>query len=635
MELYAATAFLVGDPEDAAFGNTILRHVRDVLRPATTDPCPFETNGLATLLCDFEERLEPDLRAYVRDLLLALAPHGMTRDFQFHGYNDNMPVMWSWALSFAGDYFDRDDFRRIALANLLQLKDMLRRRGTVSEYGQGYSTHRLTGISRIVEHTADPAMRQLALDLEARLWAELAGHWNPALGVFGGGSMRGGWPVNAETTPLLMHVLRDALAKPWANRERYYDTTDTLVSLGLDPREYLFCYPFCYLAEFAGSVYHVPDAIAPLFYGKPAGSDFACTAEAGYVNEGVFMKKREVKGIGGVHKGIELTREEVVIKDFPEHGAQPHGLRTYHGANYTLGSSTQNMFTTSHAMQCHYRRTLSPAGLADLGGLFIRYNINGKVPGGRHPNTYRKSPDYEETADNYCCLYRDQGRHACLQHENTILCLMTPEWREWWDVRSLHADLCFYQPEGKVRHWELSADGSRLDVNEGAVYLSIFPLIGRHLEREEAIRIREQHEWLVVSVYNYEGPSRAFDKRTMAKLGNGFVLEIRDAADYASFEAFQAEMARARLLDQLYGGRRRVHYARPDLRLSTHYCPYTHTVMQASVNGLERQTPHLWLSGGQHAGLPFLDDTPAPGFEDWDWIETQHQRPPEPYNLVD
>jgi hypothetical protein len=224
------------------------------------------------------------------------------------------------------------------------------------------------------------------------------------------------------------------------------------------------------------------------------------------------------------------------------------------------------------------------------------------------------------------------GRHYCLQHDATVLCLMTPEYREWWQLRELRADLCFYQPHAPVKAWQVAADGSRIDVNEGAVYFSLFPLIGRHGERQEALRIRTFHEYLVISLYNYEGPVFQTTPHELAKLGNGFVLEVRDAEAYESFAAFQAEMAQARILDQLYGGRRRVHYARPGLRLSTHYCPYTHTVMQASVNGVEREQPQFATTGGLERHLPFLDREPAPGFADWAWLETQHHRPRETYN---
>jgi hypothetical protein len=294
------------------------------------------------------------------------------------------------------------------------------------------------------------------------------------------------------------------------------------------------------------------------------------------------------------------------------------------------------MFTTSHALRCNYRRREVPRGLEDMGVCALRYNINGKVPGGRLPNLYPKSPgDQPKPYENYCQLYRDMGRHFCLQHENTVLCLSTPDYREYWDVKEMRLDLLFLQQAGKVRHWEIAPDGSRIEINDGEVYFSIRPLIGRHLERQEAIRVREINEWLVVSLYNYEGPSRSFCKREIAKQGNGFVLEVRDAEEVADFASFQARMAEARVLDQLYGNRRRVHYVRPDLRLSTHYCPYTHTVMQASVNGLEKTWEKLSFSNGIEKTLPFMDDKPAVGFEDWDWIETQMKRKVETYNPVE
>jgi len=149
------------------------------------------------------------------------------------------------------------------------------------------------------------------------------------------------------------------------------------------------------------------------------------------------------------------------------------------------------------------------------------------------------------------------------------------------------------------------------------------------------VRIAEVNEYLVISLFSYEGPKREFTKHEIAKLGNGFVLEARDAEDYPGFRSFQKEMAAARILDQLYGGRRRVHYAREGLRLSTHYCPYAHTKMYASVNGIEQVAPQFAYSDGSHKGLPFLNAKPAPGFEDWDWIETQMNRPRETYNPQD
>lgn len=650
VEVWASNAFLAGDTADVEFGNVILRHVRDVLAPKP-GPNVFGCSAWAGVLAHHGERLEPDVREHGERFLLKNLPFGMTADFQFHGYNDNMPVMWTWALLYGGEHLNRPDFLRTARANLGQMKDMLRRRGTVSEYGMGYSVHRQGGFANIAEFSRDAEIRELACDIEARIWAEIAGHWHPALGQVCGASMRGGHPIVDEMQVLFTQVVGCPPAFPWQTAEAYLDTREVVQELGCDPNQYVFAYPFGFAAEFASATYHVPDAVAELFHRKDTPFRFACTAENGYVNEGIWCKQVPVRGQGGILIGSKLTDEVVEIEDCPQHGAQPHQLVTWHGRNFSLGSSTANMFTTSHALRCNYRRIEKPSGFEDLGVMCLRYNINGKVPGGRLPNLYPRSPDdAPQPAENYCQLYRDMGRHFCLQHANTVLCLSTPDYREYWDVRELRLDLLFLQQHGKVRRWELSADGSRMDIDEGAVYFSVRPLIGRRLESStgfqpvtpentgkmpvppSCIRVREINEWLAISLYNYEGPSRSFGKREIAKLGNGFVLEVRDSTEFADFAAFQAEMDRAKVLDQFYGGRRRVHYARPDLRLSTHYCPYTHTTMYASINGLERPWEKLSFSNGIETSMPFMDNTPAPGFEDWDWIETQMKRPVETYN---
>ncbi len=635
VELWASNAFFAGESKDIAFGNTIVRHMRDVLKHES-GPGPFEACAAAGLLAEHGERLDADTREFLIHVMLGNCEYAKTADFQFHGYNDNMPTMWTWAQLYAGENFDRPDLLKIAHANLGQLKDMLRRRGAVSEYGMGYSTHRQGGLARIAEYSRDTETRQLARDLEARIWAEIAGHWHPGLGEVVGASMRGGTPINSEMHALFIQIFGREIERPWMPQESQWGTQAPVVELGHDPEKYIFAYPFGFAAEFASVTYHVPDEVAALFYRKEIPFRFACTAENGYVNEGIYCKQIPVYGQGGILITAKLTDEVIEIEDCPQHGAQPHQITTWHGRHFGLGTSTTNMFTTSHALRCNYRRQETPRGLEDMGVCTLRYNINGKVPGGRLPNLYPKSlEDQPKPAENYCQLYRDMGRHFCLQHENTVLCLSTPDYREYWDVKEMRLDLLFLQQAGKVRHWEIAPDGSRIDINDGAVYFSIRPLIGRHLERQETIRVREINEWLVVSLYNYEGPSRSFRKREIAKQGNGFVLEVRDAGEFADFASFQAQMAEARVLDQLYGGRRRVHYVRPDLRLSTHYCPYTHTVMQASVNGIEKPWEKLSFSNGIEKTLPFMDDKPAVGFEDWEWIETQMKRKVETYNPVE
>jgi len=626
--IWASNAFFLGDAKEIAFANTILRYVREDLSPVLTGPSVFECSALASVLSCHGRLLEVDVLEFVLRFLDKALPAGTTRDYQFHGYNDNMPVMWTWALAVGGPGLNDPRYTEMAWANLRQLKDLLRRRGTVAEYGVGYGTHRLTSIAHLAQHAPEAEMRVLARDIEARLWAELAGHWHPQLAQICGASMRGGPPIQSETPTLLRQVFGDQIAPRNWKRSYEESSRQTAIDLGLDPAKFLFAYPFGYGAEFASAEYHVPDAVAELFYRKPPGFTFQCTAEVGYVNNGIFRKMKSVYGAGGAEITREFTDEVIVIQNSPAHGAQPHGLTTYHGRHYAVGSSTAAMFTASHPFRCTYRR---PDGT--LGDVVVRYNTNDKIAGGRLKNKYWKSPEYSEEKENYNQLYFDQGAHHCLQYGNTVLCLQVPHYDEYWDVRSMRTDIFFHQGQGKVRRIE--QDGELILVDEGSVFVAIHPLIGRHGKRKQAIKIHEQGEWLVVSLYNYEGPSLQFTQHEIAKLGNGFVFEVRDATDYGSFADFQAEMKQARIIDQLYSGRRRVHYARADLRLSTHYCPYTQTTMYDAVNGLTHEIPQFAYSDGRHRDLPFLDGKPAPGFEDWDWIQTQIERQAETYNPID
>ncbi|HAI14226.1 MAG TPA: hypothetical protein DCM28_21155 [Phycisphaerales bacterium] len=629
--MWASHAFLAGDKEDVQMGNDILRYAQEQMLPDMT-PNPFMTSTAASLLVERDAQLDEDTRAFLDDLLARLAPMGMTRDFQFHGYNDNMPVMFSWGMLYAGERFGHEDLLQVAHANLYQCRDLLRRRGAVSEYGMGYATHRIVGFAQIAEHCADREIQQLARDIEARIWAEIAGHWHPELGEIAGASLRGTFAVNYEPLSVFEVVFGSAIHRPWEPQESFFNNEDQIRMFGLDPKKYLFTQPLALASEFCSATFHVPDAVAELFYSKTKPFEFKATAENGYFNEGVFCKKQTITGNGGQYRGVKLTDELVVIPDHPEHGGQMHNMTTWHGKYFALGSSSTNMFPTSYAMRCNYMRTPKPASRDDIGMFTMRYNINNKVPGGKFINDCPQSPDHPNETGNYCRLYRDMGRHFCMQHQGTVVCLATPEYREYWDVKQMRLDLCFWQLHGKVNHWEIAGNNSCVDINENAVYIRIRPLIGRHLQRDQAIKIQAINEWLVVSLYNYDGPSKIMTSREMARLGNGFVLEVRDAKDYLSFKHFQQEMDQARVLDQFYSARREVHYARPDMRLSAHYCPYRHTLIHASLNGLDLPRPKLSFSNGLQDSLPFMNADPAVGFEDWDWIQTQQQREVETYN---
>ncbi|HEY3332485.1 MAG TPA: hypothetical protein VGK19_20820 [Capsulimonadaceae bacterium] len=641
--IWLSNAFFGGDDGDVRFANIILRYTRDDL-DNTPGPHVFTASALAGVLASWAQSMDDDVRHWCENRLKQIVPFGLTRDFCFNGYNDNMPVMWTWALGFAGDYFDEPHWRTICRANLLQLRDMLRRRGVVSEYGSNYSTHQLTGLAHLAEHAPDAEIQQLAADCEARRWAEFAGAWHPKLGQVCGASMRGGPPLSVEQSAMFWQVFGDDITPlPW---QEYYSDSSGFGTTRSPASEagLLFSYMYAYGAEFSSATYHVPENVARLFYEKERGFQMHCTSENGQYNNGVFCRQIPVYGTGGTLITAKLTNEVIEIPFHPIHGAQEHHLVTYHGANYTIGTASTNQFPTSHAVRVTYRRGLSE-NLADFGNIHARVIINDKKPDGRNVNTYWKSKEYPVTTENYCQLPPDMGTWHCLQHDNTALCLNVPDWLEHWDVREVRTDVYVYRELGEVAG--VSAGRERIEkfpfecnssdwifIVEGATYIGIRPLIGRSRGNTDRIKLWRSGEFLVCSLFNYEGPSCELSPREMAKLGNGFVVEVCDADEYESFAAFQGAMEKGHMYDVLYGGVRRVHYVTDTLRMSVVVCPYTNTVMQRSVNGREVGPTQFEYSDGSHETLPFLHDTASP-LEDRAWLEVQLGRPAETYNVID
>lgn len=226
-----------------------------------------------------------------------------------------------------------------------------------------------------------------------------------------------------------------------------------------------------------------------------------------------------------------------------------------------------------------------------------------------------------------------------------MICLQVPNALEYWQLKSMRTDLFFHGAMGRVK---IEVDGKILEsfpqefpesstifIDEGAVYIAVIPLIGRHAERKCAMKVSETEEFIMVSLYNLDGPKQEMTDREMNKLGNGFAFEIRDASDFESFADFKAKISDFRVMDRLYSSVRRVHYANPENRLSIELCPYTNTVKYATVNGLLHQVPQFEINGEVPDYLPFLDGKQRSGYADWDWLKVQMEREAEKYNPGD
>ena len=108
-------------------------------------------------------------------------------DYNFHGWNDNMPGMATRQLIFAGDLLGRKDFTDIGLLRLEQLCAHLQRRGLCAEHTSGtYTPITLTTIMEIAEHSLNKEARKMALACANRLLLDILCHWHQSTGALGG-----------------------------------------------------------------------------------------------------------------------------------------------------------------------------------------------------------------------------------------------------------------------------------------------------------------------------------------------------------------------------------------------------------------------------------------------------------------
>ncbi len=102
-------------------------------------------------------------------------------------------------------------------------------------------------------------------------------------------------------------------------------------------------------------------------------------------------------------------------------------------------------------------------------------------------------------------------------------------------------------------------------ITTGDVYIGIRPLEPTRLGHGPDVRVWQDGQELIVSVFNYEGPPKGFwEYRSLGgpffrgNVKNGAVLRVADCGDYASLREFQAAFAETPLSDSLDGSLRTI-----------------------------------------------------------------------------
>ncbi len=267
---------------------------------------------------------------------------------------------------------------------------------------------------------------------------------------------------------------------------------------------------------------------------------------------------------------------------------------TYFGSRFNLGTA-QFSWLDNGQSDGFYATVARGDGrkLTDASVYFSRMFFDERSPYGEEPTS--------------CSSFREEGDIRTAQHKDTALVLYNPHPLLGTFKRlrlGIFRPLLFSKPEelwvGNVRVPELNYLSGTMEtvaIRDGEVYIGIRPLRLNDLgqARQAHLQIQTYSDRLAILMSSFEGwTPRAFSFEEIMNINAGFVFEIRDAHEFASFAEFREFLTTATVEDQYdLSHRRTTTYRRDGLTLSARYSPYQTGFQHVTVSGQNLEQPQL------------------------------------------
>ncbi|WNQ10673.1 hypothetical protein MJA45_24125 [Paenibacillus aurantius] len=567
----------------------------------------FETNLATSLLVGHRDKMSAEVRQKLERLVregFSFKPGNRQPDYQFHGYNDNMPAKATMGLILGGELLGCQEAVEYGLWNLRQFKASLVRNGINSEFNSPtYAGLTIRALSEIAEHAHDEEARSLALGIEQRLWLDLAARFHPEMGVLAGPYSR------AYTVDCVAHASGVSSLLWFCLGERVHPSPMALFDLPQDlVLHHMGDVPFnaAQFSWFAGGRYHIPDEAYAMFTSKSYPFKAVATCELGASADTDFLARS-----GRI--------ETVLFPDF--------ALGT---SSTPFGSIAQNQsyFVT-------YKRREHVQSFRDIGTVFTKLVLNGEVPGttAHAMDGDRVYPNAGEV-DNLASY----ANTFTMQSESTAMVLTHPvldgeaAMKPLTDVSELiilstHGGDVEELIVGGVPRKEWSGtveQGQWIACRSGRMLAAFRPMAYTRLPDPVKISLESNGKYKYIRIQLYNGEPRCFSRDEMRLLSSGFVAEHAGISDYSSLTAFAEELGAARFTDY-YWTTRRARYrrpagrTRPALELETSWSPGGLSPRYATINGRRVEHPIVEIDGLNTAELPLLKEpfTPIPPFFPW------------------
>lgn len=573
----------------------------------------FQSNNAASVFHKYRDLLSPEaarVLEYHTNLVFEQRPGSAQIDFSFHGANDNMPAMSTVGLILGGEALGNQQAIAHGIWKLKRFQRILSRNAWCSEYNSGtYSGITLSSMAKLASESKNAEVRQLALEIEERLWAELLLHWHPGTLCQAGPSSRS-YAVDAANH---MHnqqaILWWAFGEEATSRNLFktcfeHDGIELVHFDGYQPAN------IAEYVELMDAELHVPTGLADLI------------SQRSYPTR--------LKG----------TIEEISTPNYNGGAGKCH-TTTYMEEAFSLGTvdSPFHDGCQTNSLYATFRRRKEISSFKDAGVLFPKFLVNDD--NSPQDPTAEGKPVFGET------YIHSQGNMFTLQHDTTAMLLAQPKCKPNEKVAELGLDgvissiqLSIFLPMhyGKSKAVIIGDDllnefnyqsktPQAISIDTGGAYIHIDPLMATNCERDCAVELTCSGKYEKINLINYRGPEKSFTPEELSQMLNGFVITLRSHDDFASLEDFHKKLCEVRIQDY-WAHLRYVVYEREDIEMEMVTSCNPMTIQVAAIDGRSVEQPVIESSEIDVKKMPFITG-PVPRnepFFPWKTLNTH------PYN---
>ncbi|MDD5198552.1 MAG: hypothetical protein PHC88_02010 [Terrimicrobiaceae bacterium] len=501
-------------------------------------------------------------------------------DTKFHGANDNMPMMASLGLILAGEALGNERAIEQGIWNLNQFRRLLSRAAWASEFNSStYSAVTLSSAAQIATYSRDAGIRQLARQIEHRLWAEILLHYHPGTFCQAGPQARAYSVDQAGHNHSVQALLWMVFGEESTGRnilDSYFNPDGTEV-VHFEGTYFQNIAEYCH---FMDADFQVPEELADLIVRRQYPARLRGRAE--------IMGRCENMAA----EGQTCTYME---EDF--------SLGSLNGP-WVDGSQTLSLFLT-------FKRIARPEAWRDAATAFLKYMADDVKMGAKD-----RSADGKYESDRFI---RNLGWFYTIQKDNVVAVLATPNLKAAPSPTSaLKLKVVFPAHYGRISR-SVIGDGPVMDgaagesaevvpvsIEAGQVFVHLQPLLPTSLPRAAAVRFVRENEYEVLELINYEGPERAFSRTELARALNGLVMTVKAKKEFDSLEEFHTKMSRSLVTDYFSHEHRFFLFQREDVEFDVLYSPDPFGAQTEAIDGRHVPRPIFQSNQIDVERLPFM-----------------------------